>query len=323
MGVDHQDRRTPEPEAAILNADYVRTVQLLLAVTPAIFDTPAFAMKGGTALNLFVQNMPRLSVDIDVVFVPHDLPRDEALRAISNELAAAQARVEALGFAANLRKSSEGNEAKLFVGGAGAEVKVEVNFVFRGTVLPPARRALAPAAQQMFSANVEVPILAAPELYGGKLVAALDRQHPRDFFDLQLMLAGGGWSEDLLDCFVVYLAGHHRPTHEVLFPNEKPLAAVFENEFVGMTSAPVGLDELIATRQRLMHELPRALQPRHRQFLLSMVRAEPEWGLLPHAHIAQLPALQWKLVNLAKLKKNASKFQQQHDELAVRLEHAT
>ena len=257
-----------------------------------------------------------------MVFVPHALPREEALRAIGDELAATQARVEALGFSATLRKSREGNEAKLFVNDAGVEVKVEVNFVFRGTVLPPERRALTKAAQQMFSANVEVSTLAAPELYGGKLVAALDRQHSRDLFDVQLMLSGGGWSEDLLDCFVVYLAGHNRPTHEVLFPNEKPLEAVFENEFVGMTSAPVGFDELIATRQRLMHELPRALQPRHRQFLLSMMRAEPQWYLLPHAHIAQLPALQWKLQNLIRLKRSADKFRQQHDELAARLERA-
>ncbi len=126
-----------------------------------------------------------------------------------------------------------------------------------------------------------------------------------------------------VDIDVVYLAGHNRPTHEVLFPNEKPLEAVFENEFVGMTSTPVGLDELIATRQRLMDELPRALQPRHRQFLLSMVCAEPQWHLLPHAHIAQLPALQWKLHNLTKLKKNADKFRRQHDELAARLGRAT
>lgn len=305
-----------------MNADYVRTVQLLLAVAPAVFDTPAFAMKGGTALNLFVQDMPRLSVDIDVVFVPRGLPRQEALNAISAELAAAQARIEALGLSAVLRRSKDGAEAKLFVSDGVAELKVEVNFVFRGTVLQPECRALTPAAQQMFSANVEVPVLATPELYAGKLVAALDRQHPRDLFDVQLMLAGGGWSEDLLDCFVVYLAGHNRPTHEVLFPNEKPLDAVFESEFVGMTSAPVQLGELMTTRQRLLHELPRALQPRHRQFLLSVVRAEPEWQLLRHAHIAELPALQWKLQNLMKLRKNADKFRFQHDELAARLARA-
>jgi hypothetical protein len=272
-----------------MNADYARTVQLLLAVAPAIFSSPAFAMKGGTAINLFVQDMPRLSVDIDVVFVPHESPRDEALLAIGNELTAAQ---------------------------------VEVNFVFRGTVLPPELKALTPAAQQLFAANIEVPVLATPELYAGKLVAALDRQHPRDLFDVQLMLAGSGWSEPLLDCFVVYLAAHNRPTHEVLFPREKALDAVFENEFVGMTSAPVSVGQLLATRQRMMRELPRVLHPRHRQFLLSIVRAEPQWDLLPYAHIAQLPALQWKLQNLKKLKRNVDKFEQQRNELAARLERA-
>jgi hypothetical protein len=126
----------------------------------------------------------------------------------------------------------------------------------------------------------------------------------------------------LLDCFVVYLAAHNRPTHEVLFPREKALEAVFENEFVGMTSGPVSVGQLLATRQRMMRELPRVLHPRHRQFLLSIVRAEPQWDLLPYAHIVQLPALQWKLQNLKKLKRNVDKFEQQHDELAARLERA-
>ena len=304
-----------------MNGHYVRTVQLLLSVAPAVFDTPAFAMKGGTALNLFVQDTPRLSVDIDVVFVPHTLGRDQALRAIGDELAAAQARIEALGFNAALRKANEGNEAKLFVSSPDAQVKVEVNFVFRGTVLPPERRSLTSAAQQMFSANVEVPVLTPPELYGSKLVAALDRQHPRDLFDMQLLLASAGWTEPLLDCFVVYLAGHHRPVHEVLFPNEKPLEAVFDNEFVGMTVEPARLNDLLATRRRLLEELPRALLPRHRQFLMSIVRADPNWSLLPFAHIPQLPALQWKLRNLIQLRnRNAEKFRQQHDELIARLE---
>lgn len=306
-----------------MNPDYLRTVQLLLEVAPAVFESPVFAMKGGTALNLFLQDMPRLSVDIDVVFVPHELPRPQALQAIGDELAAAQARLETRGFEALLRKSQDGHEAKLFVSSQDTQVKVEVNFVFRGTVLPPERRSLVPSAQQQFSANIDVPVLAPPELYGSKLVAALDRQHPRDLFDVQLMLTRRGWDEALLDCFVVYLAGHNRPAHEVLFARAKPLDEVFRHEFSGMTSTPVPLDELLATRGRLMNELPRALLPRHRQFLLSMVRAEPDWSLIPCAHLSQLPALQWKLQNLAKLRRNPSKFQQQHDELAQRLEWAT
>lgn len=305
-----------------MNPDYIRTVQLLLEVAPAVFESPVFAMKGGTALNLFLQDMPRLSVDIDVVFVPHDLRRPQALQAIGDELTAAQARLEARGFEALLRKSKDGHEAKLFVSSQDTQVKVEVNFVFRGTVLPPERRSLVLSAQQQFSANIDVPVLAPPELYGSKLVAALDRQHPRDLFDVQLMLTRMGWDETLLDCFVVYLAGHNRPAHEVLFANAKPLDEVFRHEFSGMTSTPVQLEELLVTRVRLMNELPRALLPRHRQFLLSMVRAEPDWSLIPCAHLSQLPALQWKLQNLAKLRRNPGKFQQQHDERAQRLDRA-
>ena len=306
-----------------MNVDYVRTVQLLIDVAPAVFVNPAFAMRGGTALNLFLQDMPRLSVDIDVVFTPHALSRHEALKAIGDELAAVQQRVERMGYRALMPSTGEGNEAKLFIQADDTEVKVEVNFVFRGTVLPVQRRALTVAAQQKFAANIEVPILASSELYASKLVAALDRQHPRDLFDVKLMLdTGRHWDEEMLDCLVVYLAGHNRPMHEVLFPNVKPIETVFENEFVGMTLEPVELQALQSVRSRMLVELPRALLPRHRAFLLSMVRAEPDWTLLKHQHLQQLPALQWKLLNLSRLRKNGKKFAMQHDELAARLDAA-
>jgi hypothetical protein len=303
-----------------VNEVYVRTVRLLLDVAPAVFANPIFAMKGGTALNLFVQDMPRLSVDIDVVFTPHDVPRDAALQAIGDELAAVRERVGRMGYEAAAPRTAEGHDAKLFIRADDVEVKVEVNHVFRGTVLPPVTRKLMPAAQQRFSTSVALPILSSAELYGSKLVAALDRQHPRDLFDVKLMLdSGHSWDEDTLDCFVVYLAGHNRPMHEVLFPNRKPLAAVFENEFDGLASVPAGLRALEDVRERLTLELPRALLPRQRDFLLSMARAAPEWTLLPYPHLAQLPALQWKLLNLQRLRKTGQRFTVQHDELAARL----
>jgi hypothetical protein len=303
-----------------MNNEYVRTVQLLLTVAPAIFENSRFAMKGGTALNLFVQDMPRLSVDIDVVFVPYELERNDALQAIGDDLAAAKGRLEKLGLQATLRKTKEGNEAKLFVSDGDSEVKVEVNFVFRGTVLPPVPTPMTAVAENMFSANIVVPVLATPELYGSKLVAALDRQHPRDLFDVQLMFARFGLPAEFLDCFVVYLAGHDRPVHEVLFPNEQDIDVIFEAEFIGMTNTPVTLEELKATRRRLMAELPKALSDHQRGFLLSLVQAEPDWSLLPFAHVQHLPAIRWKLMNLAKLQKNTAKFKQQHDELFEHLD---
>lgn len=303
-----------------MNQAYVSTVQLLLDIAPAIFETPLFAMKGGTALNLFVQDLPRLSVDIDVVFLRHDMPRDDALKAIKDELAAAKARIEGMGFAAEIRQNKAGDEAKMFVTNNTSEVKVEVNFVFRGAVHAPVRSSLTAAAQTLFTANIEVPILAVPELYGGKLVAAMDRQHPRDLFDVQHMFDRFGLPPGFVDCFVAYLAGHNRPIHEVLFAKPQPLAEVFASEFAGMTNTPVTVEQLEATRVRLFELLPKALTPAHRTFLLSLVQADPDWSQMPFAHLQDLPAIRWKLMNLAKLKKsNPQRFVQQHDELAARL----
>jgi hypothetical protein len=273
-------------------------------------------MKGGTALNLFVQDLPRLSVDIDVVVARHDLPRDEALAAIKKELAAAKVRIEKLGFATTIHQNKDGTEAKMFVTDQVSEVKVEVNFVFRGTVLPVVRTSLTAAAQELFSANVEIPMLAVPELYGSKLVAALDRQHPRDLFDVMCMYERFGLQASFVDCFVAYLAGHNRPIHEVLFAKPQPLASVYEAEFRGMTSSDVSLDQLEATRKRLFEELPKALTADHQAFLLSLVEGAPNWSRMPFPHLQELPAIRWKLLNLEKLKKSSSRrYTEQHEHL--------
>lgn len=248
------------------------------------------------------------------------MARDVALKAIKEELTAAKTRIERMGFVAQVRQNKTGDEAKMFVTNGISEVKVEVNFVFRGTVLPPVHTSLTAAAQALFAANIEVPILAIPELYGSKLVAAMDRQHPRDLFDVHHMFDRFGLPAEFVDCFVAYLAGHNRPVHEVLFSQLHPLAEVFASEFVGMTATPVTLEQLETTRARLFDLLPKALTPAHHAFLLSLVQAEPDWSQMPFEHLQELPAIRWKLMNLAKLKKtHPQRFMHQHDELVARL----
>jgi predicted nucleotidyltransferase component of viral defense system len=307
-----------------MNQDYVDTVRLLLDIAPAVFKPQRFAMKGGTALNLFVQEMPRLSVDIDVVFNDYSLDRESALKAISADLAAVKTAIAAMGHRAVLPTTKSGDDVKLLVNGNDSQVKVEINFVFRGTVLPVVRTPLVQAAQNLFTTEIAVPILETAELYGSKLVAAMDRQHPRDIFDVMKMLDKFGWQSSFVDCFVAYLAGHNRPVHEVLFPNKLPLEPTFTNEFAGMTREVVELSTLERVQEQVIAELPRALTAAHCDFLLSLVRAEPAWELMPFKHLQQLPALQWKLLNLQQLKsRNAARFAAQHDELAIRLETLT
>ena len=304
-----------------MNPTYVQTVNLLLDIAPTVFQTTRFAMKGGTALNLFVQDLPRLSVDIDVVFINHRADRGTALQEIAQELQRIEAAIAAMGYETRTRKVHGGDEVKLDIFSAQAEVKVEVNFVFRGTVLAVQTRSLSEKTQALFSKNIQVPVLSPSELYGSKLVAAMDRQHPRDFFDVLKMYESHGLTQEILDCFVVYLAGHNRPVHEVLFSNPQPIEETFKNEFVGMTSEPINLDDLFNTQKRLMTELPQALTPNHRNFLLSLVEAQPDWSLLPFTHLQGLPAIKWKLRNLSHLKsKNPTKFQLQYDELKQRLQ---
>jgi predicted nucleotidyltransferase component of viral defense system len=305
-----------------MNQDYIDTVRLLLAIAPLVFKSSHFALKGGTALNLFVQDMPRLSVDLDVVFTDHTLDRESALQAISVDLSAAKSAISAMGYRAVLPTTKSGDDVKLVVEGSGIIVKVEVNFVFRGTVLPAMRRPLTDAAQELFTTDVALPVLDTAELYGSKLVAAMDRQHPRDMFDVMKMLEKFDWNPTFVDCFVAYLAGHNRPVHEVLFPRKQPLEPAFTNEFAGMTREGVALAVLEQTQDQLMAHLPGALTASHRDFLLSLVSAEPAWELMPFKHMRHLPALQWKLLNLRKLKsRNASRFAAQHDELAEKFKN--
>jgi predicted nucleotidyltransferase component of viral defense system len=304
-----------------MNQDYVDTVRLLLDIAPAVFKPPRFAMKGGTALNLFVQDVPRLSVDIDVVFIDYSLDRESALQAIGADLGVVKAAISALGHRAVLPTSKSGDDVKLLVDAGGLRVKIEVNFVFRGTVLPVVRKPLVQAAQDLFTTEIAVPVLETAELYGSKLVAAMDRQHPRDIFDVMKMLDKFGLESSFVDCFVAYLAGHNRPVHEVLYPSKLSLEPAFTSEFAGMPREPIALITLERIQRQLIAELPRALTSSHRDFLLSLVRAEPSWKLMPFKHLQQLPALQWKLLNLRKLKaRNPARFAAQHDELAARFE---
>jgi len=300
---------------------YIEIVRLLLETAPVVFKESCFALKGGTAINLFVANMPRLSVDIDVVYIDHASSREEALKTIASALDAIKVRLGAMGMESDVTATKDGEELKLLVRRGRSQVKIEVNHVFRGTVLPVQTLRLAKEARAVFTTELSLPALATPELYGSKLVAAMDRQHPRDIFDVQGMYARLGLTAEIVESFVCYLAGHNRPVHEVLFSRETDIKMAFENEFAGMTRDPITFDELQTVRSKLRRELPQALTPNHRKFLLGLVSGEPDWNLMACRHLSELPAIRWKQQNLAKLKKsNPRKFAQQADELRTKFE---
>jgi len=303
-----------------MNQTYLDTARLLTQIAPFIFVNDTFALKGGTAINLFIRDMPRLSVDLDLVFPDYTLPRDEALKQINEAIRQAADRLRSRGFQTHAIASTGAGETKLLVRRANIEVKVEVNFVMRGTVQPVRIAALTPTARDTLMADLEIPVVSLEDVYGGKLVAAMDRQHPRDLFDVMKLFEHEGITAGIRRAFVVYLASHNRPVHEVLFPTLRNIEQEYERNFLGMTMEPIKLPELLAARERMVHELQTGLTADERHFLLSLVSGRPDWSLLGVGHLEQLPGIRWKVHNLAQLaKKSPEKFAEQAESLEERL----
>ena len=282
------------------NNPYRQQVALLLEVLPLVGDEPCFALKGGTAINLFVREMPRLSVDIDLAYLPVQ-DRATSLLDVSAALARIASAIELKLRGSKVQRTIVDERLiKLVVWHNGVRVKIDVSPVLRGCVREPAVRGVSAAVENVFG-YVEVPVVHTHDLYAGKLCAALDRQHPRDLFDVRLLLENEGIEAGLLEVFVVYLLSGDRPLAELLAPNRQPLAATFENEFLGMTLIPVTLAELEQTRETMIGLIQERLTVQQRQFLLSFKQGEPEWALLNLPGIENLPAVQWKLLNIRRM----------------------
>lgn len=116
---------------------------------------------------------------------------------------------------------ADAGETKVFVRRDKLEVKIEVNFVMRGTVHPVRPASLSAKAKEVLQADLELPLVSLEDFSGGKLVAAMDRQHPRDLFDVMELSHHEEITRQIRRAFVVYLASHNRPIHEVLFPNPR------------------------------------------------------------------------------------------------------
>jgi predicted nucleotidyltransferase component of viral defense system len=283
---------------------YRRQAGLLVRVLPFVAREDCFALKGGTAINLFLRDMPRLSVDIDLTYLPV-APRSESLA----EIDAAMKRI-----AETARSGSPAEEitetppkgekavTRLLARGGGAQVKIEVTPVLRGCVYEPELRTVSPAVEDAFG-FAEIKVVSFADLYGGKIVAALDRQHPRDLFDVRDLLANEGIDDALRRAFIVYLLSHNRPMSEVIAPTRKYISREYSRGFQGMTAKPVTLDELTAAREALIASVIGHMPDGHRRFLVSFERGAPDWSLLGLDGVADLPAVRWRQQNLDKLGK--------------------
>lgn len=292
---------------------YKRQVSLLLDVLPIVNKQKVFALKGGTAINFFFQDCPRLSVDIDLHYLPDNNSREEDLADILNALQAIKLDVEKAMPGSNMVINSKKYHAT--VQHNDVLIKIEPNTVIRGTLLPPVEMPLSPLLTKKFSREMRITCVEKSELYAGKLCAALQRQHPRDLFDMLLFLTKDeGLTRNFIDVFLVYLISQGKPINEMLNPNIHEITHLYNDQFQGMARSDVSLESLCEVQSTLPESIQDVFTEQDREFLIGFKNMKPDWGLLRYQNVKELPAIRWKQFNLDKM--DTKKHQLAVDKLA-------
>ena len=292
---------------------FFKQANLLLRVLPIINEHKVFALKGGTAINFFVRDLPRLSVDIDLTYLIID-ERAKSLLDITSQMDSICESVKKKIPRTEINKrylSGIGYISGIILNNSGVTIKVEPNTVIRGSVNAPEDKQLCKKAEELFELMLKTQCLSSHDLYGGKMCAALDRQHPRDLFDIKLLMENEGIDENIIRAFIFYLISHDRPIVEVLNPTLLDIEQIFENEFIGMTSEEITFGELLKVRSDLIDTIKTSLSADQKEFILTFKNKIPDWDLSGIKNLDQYPSVQWKLLNLQKMDKKKHRLSYQ------------
>jgi predicted nucleotidyltransferase component of viral defense system len=275
---------------------YRQQVSLLLSVLPEVAKEKCFALHGGTAINLFVRDMPRLSVDIDLTYLPIE-DRETSLKHIAEALARIKANIEKVVPGAQITPRL--SNGKLQISANKVDVKLEVNLTNRGAIAESKEIQLCEKAQTTFEAFCIITVVSIGQLFGGKIIAALDRQHPRDLFDVKYMLEKEGFTQEIKEGFLLFLLCSDRPINEVIVPNFQDQRSALANQFSGMSDETFSYEEYESNREKLVRIIHENLTAADKEFLLSFKNITPDWSIYD---FQRFPAINWKLQNLQKLK---------------------
>lgn len=287
-----------------MNDIYKKQVGLLIKIVPLLYRIKEFAIHGGTAINLFVRDMPRYSVDLDITYVPIK-DRESSLSEINSLLLTLKAQIERA--IPNVTVIHKPAIWKLQCTADGATVKIEVNGTKRGIIGDIEVRELCLKAQKEFNANCKANIVSISQLYGGKIAAALSRQHPRDLFDFKYMEIDS--FEVVKEGLMLCLLGSDKPIVESLNPNLTDQRQALDNQFKGMTDTPFTYEEFESTRIDLINKVNALFDSTDKEFLLSFEMGEPNWEKCCAGDLSEHPSVKWKLQNILNLKSsNAAKF---------------
>lgn len=285
-----------------MNNIYKDKVRLLLRILPIVMEEECFAVHGGTAINLFVNDLLRLSVDIDLTYIPLE-DRTSSLNHINEALVRISSRTTEL--LKGVRVIPRLDICKLTCEYHGCQVKIEVNQTKRGIIGgEPIMMPLCAKALDMFEIEVETRIVPLTQLYGGKIAAALSRQHPRDMFDISHMNIS---LEEAKYGFVFCLLGSDRPIHESFAPSLIDQSEALEKQFAGMSDLDFTYNDYEETRSKLIENVKNIMTEEDKRFLVSFEQGIPRWKESAYGEFADYPSVKWKLLNLNKLKKTNPK----------------
>lgn len=290
---------------------YLKQVKLVVEVLQIVATENCFALKGGTAINLFYNKLPRLSVDIDLTYIGFET-RNIACQNINMALNRITERLRNKGYIAKIQ--GDNIEKKIICANSETTIKIEPNYIIRGYVEKPEILEVCDKVEDEFG-YAEIQVISKKELYGGKICAALDRQHPRDLFDVKELIKKSEIDKELIKGFLVMLLSHDKPLHETLNPNIKNQNEIFEKQFIGMTNENFTYEQHIKTLEYLIKLIKIKISP-YKQLLLDFVSLKSNLQDFGIENLENLPAIKWKLKNLEKLRENNSvKFKEQYEKL--------
>lgn len=279
---------------------YRKQVSLLVKILPHVATEVCFALKGGTAINLFLRNLPRLSVDIDLTYLPLK-ERSQSLAEIEHALWRIAQRIRQADSGIHIIESAPRTQKEITKLVARtkdrAQTKIEVTPVLRGCVYDPVLLPVCQPVEDEFG-FAEMNVLSMADLYAGKIIAAPDRQHPRDLFDIKQLFENEGITDELRAALIVYLISHNHSPHSLLNPMLRDISQDFEQSFAGLTEQPLEPGHLLAARDRLIREVSGNMPDHHKSFLRSFYSGKPDWPLLGLEAAQNLPAVKWRRLNL-------------------------
>jgi hypothetical protein len=248
-------------------------------------------------ITFVIASCDNFSVDIDVTYTPVK-SREESFTEIHKNLSLLKEKIKAI--VPNIVIAEKPN--KIYCTQKGLMVKIEVSGTKRGLIEPSEMRSLCVKAQNEFETSNKARIVSLSQLYGGKITAALDRQHPRDLFDVKLMFNVVTDFAQVKKGFLYCLLGGDRPIVESLSPNRIDQQETLIKQFSGMTDIPFSYSDYEETREHLIDFIHSNLTREDKEFLIAFEAGDNLSQFTDYQEYLQFPSVQWKLHNISKLK---------------------